>query len=355
MAEPAPITHQGYSPLYLAKRAIRYANANPLHGWLHETIFSEIAPPNTQNHPCYHEEHGMKWWDGRDREWETDWPIWWETVWTQIKDLSRDEFNLLIQQVIPDADPRFLDRLPLPKYCDPGFTGPKHIRRRKPTTTTPNARIANAHPLLLQISGAMLYLAGCGCTGRKPKPHTDVNLAPSSRKLAEILGISRQHIMRVIKYEGGPAEIVEQLTVARPSDGAGKAVKDGWRRGAAAHPTNTYRVFISEEAIQIARELQVRLGQPERAESVLHSAVEWVEDTTPAPNEDAVRHWHQLIQQIRSRIPFTVTLRLIRKLRPIAFNGKTLTLTGAAPPQAAILLLRLRSCHIEFENVVWLR
>lgn len=356
MADSSVINHQGYSPLHLAKRAVRYANPDPLHGWLHEALFSEIAPPPTPEQLKYDGLFEDLYPELRLKAWEQEWSLWWETIWPHIKDLSREEFNLLIMQVIPDADPRFLDRLPLPKYCDPGFTGPKHIRRRKPTAAaTPNARIANAHPLLLHISGVMLYLAGLGRPGRKPKAHIDLLLAPSSRKLAEILGISRQHIMRVIKYEGGPAGVVEQLSVAKPSDGAGTAIKDGLRRGSLAHPTNTYRVFISEEAIQLARDLQARLGDPEQPESVLRSEVEWIEDPAPAPEKAVVQQWHQILQSIRSRIPFTVTLRLFRKLRPVAFDGKTLTLTGTISPQAAILLLRLRSCQIEFQDIAWLR
>ncbi len=350
---PAPVNAHGYSPVYLAKRAARYANPDPLHGWLRPDLFARIAPPATPEQPEYKStwDNGYRTW-----EWERDWAVWWEANWPRLKDLSRDEFNLLILQVIPDADPRFLDRIPLPKYCDPGFTGPAQIRRiPHMQAASPNARIANAHPLLLHITGVALYLAGLGRQGRKPKPHSDLIVAPSSRAMAGILGVSRQHLMRVIKYQGGPLEVLEQLSVATPADGAGKAVKGGCRRASEAHPTNTYRLFVSDEAIQVARDLQARLGDPERPEAVLRSEVEWIEDEAPLSDKAPAEKWYEVIQAIRARIPLTTTLRLFRKLRPVTFDGETLTVTGAVSPQAAIILARVRSCRIELANATWLR
>lgn len=336
----SPASAATYSPHYLAARSVRYQNPRPLHGWLHPALFRELAPP--ANLP--------------EAERRRAWARWWEAQWPHIQRLSRAEFNQLVLQVIPDADPCFLGRLPLPRWCDPDFTGPRHIRRKRPVAASPNALVANAHPLILAISGVMLYLAGLGRPTFKPQPHTQVIVAPSSRHVAAILGVSRQHIMRLIKQEGGPGALIEQLTVAQPAEGKGRAIKQGQHRYTAAHPTNTYRIHVSEDAIAMARFLTALLGPPDEAESsmILRSAVTWVMDEELLPPRAMARAWHQAIQDARAALPLTHVLRLVRKLRPAAFDGRRLSLSGAAPPMAAVMLKRLSRIPIEFESVSWL-
>lgn len=305
---------------------------------LNRHLYARIAPPK----PAPFEVH---------RAWERSIL---PAVVTMVLEKRADDLRRFLQQAFAERDVRHLCWNPTHPTCvvrprnrdrsndrPPGRSLPRIGR------VAPSARAANVPDQVRPISAALVWLTG---DRQHLQSGMQIRLRASGREIAEVAGCSHVYVFKVVQSKGENSQALVRLHVPHPSDGAGHRGinKDtGGRRRAAAHPSNEYQLLVTDEILQLARQIEEERGLPLRP--VPYEIVELAAPVTEEQRRAAVQQWDRIHQTLwDSSIHPDRILRLLGGLTPIAFDGVVLTVQGAVLPAAVEMLERFAPCRLRF-------